>query len=198
MKRLVIFGILFFSISGCLFSYDVLYAEQFYRLYHDHFHRYPEDTLENIFYLEEALKSDFCNPLNALAKIEDTTEWERYRYLFSMHVNIKLTELYLTLGSKYDKMEAYFFNYPWREENIKSLDKAERIYSMARYYWQEALDWSMKIPYSFTVIEDIQFWEDEHFRVQTGDLNYTRIIDYQIARLQDVRAAFQNMDENTY
>jgi len=193
----IAFLLLIISSSG-LYSYNVLYAEQYYRLYHDHFHRYPEDTLENIFYLEQALKSDFCNPLNALAEIENETEWERYRHLFYMHVNLKLTELYLTLGSKYDKMEAYFYNYPWKDENLKSLEKAERIYNMSSYYWDEAVSWSKKIRFSFHCIEDIQFWEDENYRIRSGDLNYDRIIDSHLTRLNNVRQKFLEMDDSTY
>jgi len=55
-------------------SYRVLYAEQYYRLYHQHFYQYPEDTLENIHYLEDALKADFANPLYALARIASHNE----------------------------------------------------------------------------------------------------------------------------
>ncbi len=198
MKQLTgAFLFLFFAVSSAG-AYNVLYAEQFYRLYHDHFHRYPEDTLENIFYLEKALHSDFCNPLNALAEINNKQEWERYRYLFSMHVNLKLTELYLTLGSKFDKMEAYFYNYPWKEENIKSLDKAERIYTMARYYWSEARRWSGKLPPSYINLEEIQYWEDENFRIRTKDLDYGKIIDSHLTRLDRVRQQFLEMDDSTY
>lgn len=197
--RALILGLVFTLIPvSAVFSYDILYAEQFYRLYHDHFHRYPEDTLENIFYLEKALKSDFCNPLNALAVIETKKEWERYRYLFSMHVNTKLVELYLTLASKYDKLEAYFYNYPWKEENLKSLEKAERIYSMARYYWSEALRWAKKVPPSYINLEEIQHWEDENYRIKTKDLDYGAIINSHLARLSKVRQEFLDMDESTY
>ena len=198
MKRLAGFFILSVFCIPSVQAYNVLYAEQFYRLYHDHFHRYPEDTLENIFYLEKALSSDFCNPLNALAEIENKREWERYRYLFYMHVNLKLTELYLTLGSKYDKREAYFYNYPWKEENLKSLDKAERIYNMARYYWNEARKWSNRLSPSYSNLEEIQYWEDENFRIRSRDLDYGSIIDSHLARLETVRQKFLEMDETAY
>lgn len=181
-----------------LYSYNILYAEQYYRLYHDQLHRYPEDTLENIYYLERALHADFCNPLNALAVIEDKQEWRRYRHLFRVHVNVKLVELYLTLGSKYDKMNAYFYNYPWKAENLKSLEKAERIYKMAFYYWEEAIKWSKRIPPSYINLEEIQNWEDENYRIQTGELDYRDIINSHLDRLQEVRRAFEEMDESTY
>jgi hypothetical protein len=180
------------------FGYKILYAEQFYKLYHLHFYQYPDDTLENIGYLEEALKADFCNPLYALAKINDKKEWERYRYLFKMHVNLRLVQLYLTLGSKYDKSVAYFYNAPWQKDNLKSLDQAESIYKYATVYWEEAQKWSKMAARLHSHLEEIQEWEDESFRIQEGSLDYKRIIGKQLSRIDKVRKDFQKMDKNTY
>ena len=183
-------------------AWRILYAEQYYKLYHEHFYHYPDDTMENISYLETALKSDFApfaNPLYALATIHDKAEWERYRYLFSMHVNLKLISLYLTLGSKYDKMVAYFYNEPWKRQNLESLATAEQVYKSAYGYWEAARQWSAKAWSMRGVhLEQVQAWEDECFRVQTGDLEYRDIIDAQLARLAKVRADFQKMDQSTY
>jgi len=176
-----------------------MYAEQYYKLYHTHFHQYPEDTMEGISYLEQALKADFCNPLYALARIADKTEWERYRYLFRMHVNLRLVNLYLTLGVKYDKQVAYFYNAPWKRQNLESLDTAERVYKVAYGYWDAAKAesekaWKMRS----TRLEPIENWEDENYRIQTGDLDYKDTIDRQMARLSKVRADFQAMGPGTY
>jgi hypothetical protein len=111
-----------------LSAWRILYAEEYYELYHEHLHHYPDDMMEDIYYLETALKSDFANPLYALTPIKDKTEWERYRALFSMHLNLKLIACYLTLGNKYDKMAAYFFNAPWKRQNLESLDTAGQVY----------------------------------------------------------------------
>ena len=200
--RKAVYGsiILVFSmfLTTHLSAYNILYAEQFYKLFHYNFYRYPEDFNENIFYLEEALKADFVNPLNALTKIENKKEWERYRYLFKMHVNLKLVELYLGLGSKFDKRKAYFFNQPWQEENIKSLQVAEKHYTAAFYYWEQAKEWASKIRTSFKTLEGVQYWEDQCFRIQTGELDYADIIDSHLERLREVREQFLDMDENTY
>ena len=178
--------------------YRILYAEQFYRLFHLHYYRYPERTAENISYLERALRSDFANPLYALARIPDAKHWERYRYLFAMHVNLKLTELYLSWGGGYQKMTAFFYNAPWRRENLESLDRAEELFRHARLYWEEARVWSKKarpLPYH---MEEIQFWEDENHRIETGELDYRDIIDGHLRKVARVRAEFQAMDEKTY
>ncbi len=202
MKRFFVFTVIIlpvlFIYTDKAYSYKILYAEQFYRLYHSHFYQYPEDYLENIYYLEQALRSDFANPLNALARIENKTEWKRYMNLFRMHVSLKLTELYLGLGSKYDKMEAYFYNYPWKRENLKSLDIAEESYRFARVYWNETLKWQKTVEKSWTVLEEIQKWEDESFRIEEKKLDYDDIIDSHLERLQSVREKFKSMDNTAY
>ena len=154
--------------------------------------------MENIYYLEEALKADFCNPLYALARISNKREWERYKNLFKMHMYLKLIQLYLTLGSGYDKRIAYFYNAPWKEQNLKSLEIAEQAYMVALGYWDEAKKWSKKAKRSFLHLEDIQNWEDEHYRIETGELDYKDIIQSHLRRLERVRQHFQNMDEDTY
>ena len=203
MRRFTIFSAVFiitnlFVVTDSGRSYKILYAEQFYKLYHAHFYQYPEDYLENIYYLEQSMRSDFANPLNALARIENKKEWRRYMNLFRMHVSLKLTELYLGLGSKYDKMNAYFHNYPWKRENLKSLDVAEESYEFARVYWKETLKWQGKVEKSWTVLEEIQKWEDEAYRIEEKSLDYDDIIDSHLERLRAVREKFQAMDENTY
>jgi hypothetical protein len=180
-------------------AWRIMYKEQYYKLYHEHFYHYPDDTMESIHYLEEAMKADFCNPLYAMAAIANTTEWERYRYLFNLHVNLRLIYLYLTLGSKYDKQAAYFYNAPWKRQNLESIELAEQVYKTAYRYWEEARKWSARAWAMRTVhLEDIQLWEDECWRIETGELDYREIIDEQLARLAKVRAAFEAMDEKTY
>ena len=126
-------------------AYYVTYKEQYYKLFHVHLIQYPDDSIENIYWLEKALKAPFANPLFALAKIENEVQWEKYRYLFMMHINLKMIEQYLFLGNKWNKRNGYFFNAPWRDENLKSLETAETCYRTALYYWNEAVSWSLKL-----------------------------------------------------
>ena len=197
-RRLLIFLFITLSISG-LWAYKLMYAEQYYELFHLHFYQYPSDCNENIFYLEQALKSPFANPLNALATIEDRKDWERYRHLFYLHVNLKMTEQYRLLASKYDKFNAYFYNYPWKYQNLDSIDYAESYYGAALYYWDQALEWAEKLdqlPYLH--LDDVQNWEDEYYRIKTGDLDYREFISMDLDRLEEVRKAFRAMDGSTY
>ena len=153
-------------------AYFVTYKEQYYKLYHIHYQQYPDDTLENIYWLEKAINADFCNPLYALGKINDRTDWEKYRYLFMMHLNLKMVEQHLRLGMKYDKQVAYFYNAPWKEQNIESLKMAE-----------------------FLFLTDLQYWEDERERIVQKKLNYERTITRELERLAKVRAEFIQMEE---
>lgn len=180
-------------------AWRILYKEQYYKLFHEHFYHYPDDTMEAIHYLEEAMKADFCNPLYALAKIDNETEWERYRYLFNLHVNLQLVYLYRQLGAKWDKQVAYFYNAPWKRQNLESLETAEQIYRVAYRYWEEAKKWSARAWAMRGVhLADVQLWEDECWRIETGDLDYREILDENLARLAEVRARFEAMDETTY
>jgi hypothetical protein len=180
-------------------AWRILYAEQYYKLYNEKLHHYPDDTMADIYYLEQALKADFVNPLYALAPITDKVQWERYRDLFTMHVDLKLIACYLTLGAKFDKMAAYFYNYPWKRQNLESLATAEQVYKVAYGYWTKAKEWSAKAWALRDVhLDSIEEWEDENFRIETGDLNYQETIDEQLARLARVRDAFQKMNASTY
>ena len=90
--------LLLFTGITAIFPYAITYKEQYYNLFHTHYQQYPEDVIENIYWLERAVAADFCHPQNALAKITDETTWEKYRYLFMMHINLKLIEQHLRLG----------------------------------------------------------------------------------------------------
>jgi hypothetical protein len=192
-------GLLFFPPP--LKGYYVTYKEQYYRLYHLHYIQYPDDTMENIYWLEKALQADFANPLYALALIENETQWEKYRYLFMMHINLKLIEQYLYLGNKWNKRNAYFYNAPWKEQNLESLEIAETCFRTALYYWKGASEWADKARdrgFRFINLEKIQFWEDEAGRMESGELDYEKTINRELSLLQQVREKFRAMDESTY
>ncbi|MDR0582929.1 MAG: hypothetical protein LBG57_01065 [Treponema sp.] len=182
-------------------AYYVTYKEQYFRLFHLHYNRYPDDTMENIYWLEQTMKADFANPLYALALIENETQWEKYRYLFNMHVNLKLIEQYLFLGNKWNKRNAYFYNAPWKGQNLESLQTAETCFRAALSYWKAAGEWAEKAQarrFRFVNLPKVQFWEDEALRIETGELNYEKTINRELALLQKVREKFQSMDEHTY
>ncbi|MGA2545692.1 MAG: hypothetical protein ABSF43_04045 [Rectinemataceae bacterium] len=186
------------SVLGAV-AYPVYYKEQYYRLYHTHYIEYPDDAIENIYWLERAKKADFCNPLYALAKIEDKRHWERYRYLFDMHLDLKLIEQHLALGSKFDKRIAYFFNAPWKDQNLASLMTAETAYETALGYWDDAKNLAKKaMNMRWVMLGDAEDWMGEAYRIDQGELDFAQIIGKQLMRLRKVRADFEKMDASTY
>jgi hypothetical protein len=105
------------------------------------------------------------------------------------------------LGNKWNKRHAYFYNAPWKEQNLESLKTAETCYRTALYYWTAASDWAKKAQekrFYFIHLPKVQFWEDEALRMGTGELDYEKIINRELALLQKVRERFQAMDEKTY
>ena len=199
--KVLFFGIIFLGSLLPLNAYLVTYKEQFYRLYHLHYIQYPDDSMENIYWLERAVKADFANPLYAFALIENEIQWEKYRYLFMMHINLKLIEQYLYLGNKWNKRNAYFYNAPWKEQNLESLETAETCFRTALYYWKDAREWAEKSldrRFRWINLKNIQFWEDEAGKIEAGSLDYEKLVGRELALLQSVREKFRAMDENTY
>jgi hypothetical protein len=200
-RALLILALFCGLIPPPLNAYIVRYKEQYYRLFHLHYAQDPDDTMENIHWLEKALEADFANPLYALALIENKTQWEKYRYLFMMHLNLKLIEQYLFLGNRWNKRNAYFYNAPWKEQNLESLETAEACFRTALFYWQDAQAWAAKAQdprFRFINLQKAQYWEDEAFRIGEQKLNYAKIINRELEFLQKVRETFQTMDEHTY
>jgi len=199
MKRAIASVLVLLAGIASLRAFPVYFKEQYYRLYHTHYIQYPDDSIENIYLLEQARDADFCNPLYAMARIEDKKEWERYRCLLNMHIELKLIEQHLLLGSKFDKRVAYFYNAPWKEQNLESLKTAETAYRAALSYWKAAKDWAIKAEaLHFTRLPDVNFWEDEAYRIKEGELDYERIIGRELERVARVRAQFEAMDDKTY
>lgn len=196
----IFFFCAFLSIAGMqnANSYMCKYKEDFYKLYHVHHQQLPDDIIENIWWLEQAVKSDFCNPLYAYTKIENEQEWEKYRYLFQMHLNLKLVEQHLRLGRIYDKKVAYFYDAPWKDEYLRNLEKAKSCYEICYTYWQEASLWAEKAntgKFKFLFITGLQNWEDERERVNSGKLDYRKTLDRELSRLNQVIADLEEMNK---
>ena len=201
MKKLVSVFALLLVLLPPANAHFVIYKEQFFRLFHLHHNRNPDNIIENIYWLERALHAPFANPLFALARIENEVEWQKYRYLFMMHVNIHLAKQHMFLGNMWNKRRAFFFNAPFREQVLSSLEIAESSFRTALYYWNQSLVWVEKLndnQFRWINLEGVQFWEDQAFRIRNGRLNYARTINRELRLLQQVREQFQAMDEHTY
>jgi hypothetical protein len=105
------------------------------------------------------------------------------------------------LGNKWNKRNAYFYNAPWKEQNLDSLETAETCFRTAIYYWQEALTWAEKLNdrrFKYMNLPRVQFWEDEASRIENKILGYGKTINRELTLLQSVREKFMAMDEHTY
>ena len=191
-----LFIMIFSAMPG--FSYMVKYKEDYFKLFHVHYQQYPDDCIENIYWLEKAVQADFCNPLYAPVKINDEKDWEKYRYLFMMHINLKLIEQHMRLGRNYDKQVAHFYDAPWRDAYIENLKKAKSCYEAGLYYWREAKLWAEKAnvgKFKFLFLEQIQNWEDERERIGSGELNYEKILNRELTRVNKVIEEFEKMNK---
>ena len=200
--QILLLAAAFFSIPvSQAVSYMVKFKEDWYRLYHVHYQQYPDDCIENIYWLEKALQADFANPLYARIKISNEKEWEKYRYLFQMHINLKLIEQHLRLGRTYDKKVAYFYDAPWKDEYLRNLEKAVSCYKASLSYWMEALQWAEKANaagFKFLFMTEMQNWEDERERIKTGELDYGKMLSREIGRVEKVKADFLAMESKNY
>lgn len=182
-------------------AFMVKYKEDWWKLYHVHYGQYPDDCIENIYYLEKAARADFANPMYAVSKIETEKEWEKYRYMFQMHLNLKLVEQHLRLGRTYDKQAAFFYDAPWAEEYLRDLDKALSCYNAAMSYWGEASLWAEKAngsSFGFLHLSDVQYWEDERERIKIRSLDYGTMLKREIARVESVKKKFLAMKGKKY
>ena len=177
---------LFFAINSSVFGNTVTYKEEWYSLYRETYQQNSDEILQNMYYLEQSAKADFCNPQFALAKIENETQWEKYRYLFMMNVNLKLIEQHMRMARLFDKKKIYFYDVQYREEYLRNLEKAKVYYTACYAYWEEAKIWADKAnmgKFNFMYLTDVQKWEDDKSRIVNGKLNYQKILDREISRI---------------
>ncbi|MCQ2582424.1 MAG: hypothetical protein MJ160_00815 [Treponema sp.] len=179
-------------------AYYVHFKEEYYNLYHIHFKQYPNSVMENIYWLEQAAKADFCNPQFLDFTVENEKQWEKYRYLFQMHINLKLIEQHLRLGKIYDKQNIYFYDAAFKKEYLENLQITLSCYKSALYYWQEAKLWYEKADapsFNFLFITAKQNWEDERERIRTGELDYEKMLKREIARVEKNIEQLNQMEE---
>ena len=200
MKRFFAFLAIFLTLSSSLWSYTrFYYAEQWYSLFHRKLQERSLDYLANIYYLERALRSPFGNPRFSLTPIETKEEWEKYRYLFFAHVNLKLIEQHLLLGNQYDISRVKFYHTPFKKELLENLDKAESFYNMALTYWPEVIRWKEKADtFLFIDLEKVSYWQDELTRIEEKELDYEEIIARHLARITKAREDLNQLDQTSY
>ncbi len=162
------------------------FVEDFYVLYGLKQY-YNENTLrKNISYLQAALKSNFRFPSKALVKINSDKEYHKYRNLMFMHINLLIMRSHMTIASKYDRIEVKFYDPVFAKEINESMDIAEKYYKEALPFWKEAQKYSKEAG-KIKITTDLSFMESERFSINNGSLNFEKIINTHLKKLENKR-----------
>lgn len=93
----------------------------------------------NIYFLELALVMPFANPIKALIRITNETQYQKYQLAIEAHINNRLADQYTQYGLLYYKPNVYFFN-EFYEEYLDGYDIAEFYFKSAFTYRQRAAE----------------------------------------------------------
>ncbi len=158
------------------------YLEDYYELYLMKQY-YNENSLrKNIERLKRALQSKFRHPSKALVKIESEKEYLKYRNLMFMHINILIMRNYLKIASRYDKRRIHFYNVDFAKEINESLDIAVKLYRKAVPYWRKAVKYAENAS-RIKITTDLGFIESERFAIIQKELDFGRIIDSHLRKV---------------
>lgn len=167
------------------------YLEDYYLLFGMKLY-YNENSLrKNIEMLKTGLNCKFRHPSKALVNVETENEYLKYRKLMFMHINIMIMRNYLKIGSRYDKRNIKFYDAEFAKDINDSLDIAKKMYEEAIPYWNEAkrlAEESSRIKIT-TKLSNI---ESERFRIITGDLDFNKIINTHMARVDKKQEKLKN------
>ncbi|UER67934.1 hypothetical protein LKV13_04065 [Borrelia sp. BU AG58] len=186
--------LMFFTVSANASS-KFFYAEQWYVILNTQMKNKPQNFKRNIFFLKNALKSPFGNPIYSLAKVETREEWEKYKLLFKMHVNLLLVKQYLHLGDLFDTRYVHFYKTPKKDGILENLNKATNFYKISVAYYEDALKLHKELKkYKSIKIQGdgITNWEEEHHRIETKKLDYHDIIKKELLRIEKTKNFFKS------
>jgi len=158
------------------------YLEDYYQLYGMKQYYNVNSLRMNIARMKAALNSKFRHPSQALAKVETSEEYYKYRNLMYMHINLLIMRNYMRLASRYDKQKIYFYNMDYAKEISESLDIAESLYREAIPYWNIAKKHANTAS-TVKITTDLGKMESERYSIIHGELNFENIIDDHLTRL---------------
>lgn len=158
------------------------YLEDYYELYGMKQY-YNENSLrKNVERLKTALKCKFRHPSQALVKINTESEYLKYRNLMFMHINILIMRNYLKIAARYDKRKIYFYSLDFAREISESLDIAKKNYNEALPFWERAIGYAKRAS-EIKLTTDLGFIESERYSIIKNELDYGRVINGYIARV---------------
>lgn len=166
--------------------------EDLFRLYTRWLYSDLDSTSRNILYLELAYTLPFDHPIKALTPITNQVQYQRYRHLLMMQISLLLVKAYINYGYLYMKEHLYFFNREFFKNYLDGYDVAEFYFGEARKYWKIAKDLARLADGIKGYRIAIPFWEDQLYRIKTGDLDYDEILDHLMSRLRKNRAIIKS------
>lgn len=164
-------------------KYIPTHLEDFYNLHGLPHHYKAADIKESIYFLELALNQKFRHPRNALCQIDNKASYHKYRLLMHMQINYLIMRMYLRLGSLYDKRHLYFHDLDFADDLEVSFMIARTYYKHALGYWQKARVLSARAA-EHPVELNIPQIESRRFEINNGKLNFDRIINRHLTRVE--------------
>ncbi len=163
------------------------YKEDFYRLYNEWLYSDPDSISRNIYFLEMAEVVPFDNPIKALTPITNDMQYERYKNLLMMHICSLLTKGYIDYGYLYMKEHIYFFNAEYKKDYLDGYDIAEYYFHHAKNYWDKTIEYANSADKIRGFKTDMIYIEDELFKIQNGGLDYYKVVDNLLGRIDNNR-----------
>jgi hypothetical protein len=169
------------------------YKEDFFRLYNQWLYQDLDSISRNIYFLELAYVVPYDHPIKALTVITNEIQYEHYKNMLMMHICVMLAQEYINYGQMYVKDHLYFFNEEFKKEYQDGYDIAEFYFNCSRRYWVEAVDFAKKADAVLGYRTSLQYMEDEIYRIKTLDLNYDKVIDTIMAKINKNRQEIVRM-----
>ena len=166
-----------------LYKYTPQFVEDIYELYGSSMPNRKDDIKRNIYFLHKSLASKYRHPYHSLCTIKNKTEHHKYRLLMHMHIHILIARLFLSLGAMYDKRNLY-------DHDLDVADDLEKSFYIARTYYYRAIPYMQKAEHyaklsgAYSFYLDLDTIETEAFKIRTKKLNYERIIERHINKIE--------------
>ncbi|URA10382.1 hypothetical protein [Thermospira aquatica] len=162
--------------------------EDYFRLFNQWLYQDMDSVSRNIFFLELAYVMPYDHPIKALTPITNEMQYLHYQYLLMMQICQLLTQSYIDYGYMYMKEHIYFFNEEFKTNYLQGYDISEFYFTKARQYWDETIQHA-KMAYETRFYKtDLLYMEDMVYRIRDGDLNYYKVIDNLMYRIERNRA----------
>ena len=146
------------------------------------------DIKERIYYLGRSLSYPFRHPSLSFCKIENEDQYHKYRLLLYMNIHKLIMRSFLRLGSQYDKRHLYFHDLDFADDLEISFLVARSYYRQALPFWESTVRYA-KEAHQYPFELDLPTIESERFRIIKGELDFGRIIQRHLNRIEAKLAA---------